>query len=767
MKKKEETTYLQSMFAELGITETDNTVKISVPKNSKRYQDHQKKTNEFTFFTSDEHDNIQINYFRPQSLGRYHYKKKDNKWAEPFIRTRLKTPIIDEKTKKPIKYLSPKESGLNPFFPPLLLNSYANDIAIETLFITEGEKKAFKACLHNIPTIGLTGYEGFYSTHEKGSIHEDILDFLQVCQVQNVVFLTDADTLTIKYSKENNLKQRPQNFFNAVKSFQASLEKTIENPNFELKNIYYQHIKTKYTDEAKGLDDLLVKYQGKEEQVKADMLELHFCSKYFDGFIITDGKLSKLHTHFGLNNENDFYKTYKDFIGNRPFRFGRRVYEWNGEEVKYLQHEDTDKYCRIGPDWYKEVHTLNKHNVKELELKKWKVGEIKRDYNKYPDFLDNIPKYDGFCSEPDFSPNYKREHNNLRNVYDPCMHIPQPGTFTNTINFLKHIFGGEATIDNPIEGDTFTVALDYLTLQFQNPKQMLPVPVLVSKEFGTGKSTFIKWLQAVYVGNTVLLNNEMFKMSFNSHYITKYIIAIDEGFMDVDKKAEKERLKQLVTADTAFLQYKGVDVNQFIYYGKIVMCSNDADNIMKMEDGEDRWFVIKVPVPKHKDPELEKKLNDEIPAWLHFLSNREVFHKKSDRFWFKKEHIITEQYRAIVQGTKNRSELILEEFMADLFLTFGLPTIKMNSETILERINRNIKYKIDTHELRKILEDKKGLTKQPRHRYQTPLFVDPRSNLISYDSRNDRPYILEASKWLTPEQLEEIKQLDTKPQLNH
>jgi len=757
---KEKNSYLAARFKELGVTEKDNTQKFIVPKKSKRYQEHQKKDHEFTFFNSDEQDNIQINYYRPQTLGRYHFHKKENKWPEPVIRTRLKTPITDQKTKKTIKYLSPKESGLNPFFPPLLINTYANDETIETLFITEGEFKAFKACLHNIPTIGLTGIEGFYSSYEKGVIHEDILDFLQVCQVQNVVFLTDADTLTIKYSKESNLKQRPFNFFNAVKSFQACLEKSVENPNFELKNIYYQHIKTKYTEEAKGLDDLLVKYAGKEEQIKADMLELHFCSKYFDGFIITDGKLSKLHAHFGLTNENDFYKLYKDFIGNRPFRFGRRVYEWNGEEVKYLQHEDTDKYCRIGPDWYKEVETRNKHGIKELNLEKWKVGEITRDYSKYPDFLENIPKYDGFCAEPDFSPNYKREHFNLRNVYDPCMHTIQEGSIENTVNFLKHIFGGEATLDNPIEGDTFTIALDYLTIQFQNPKQMLPVPVLVSSEFGTGKTTFLKWLQAVYVGNAIQLNNEMFRMNFNSHYITKYIIAIDESFMDVDKKAEKERLKQLVTADTAFLQYKGIDVKPIVFYGKIVMCSNDAETIMKMEDGEDRWFVIKVPVPKQKDPDLEKKMNDEIPAWLHFLSTRQVFHKKEDRFWFKKEHIITKQYKQIVQATKTRSELIIEEFLKDQFLIFGLDEIKMSADFMLDKVNKNIKYRIDLFELRKILEDKKGYVKEQRHRYKTPLFIDPNNNIISYSNENARPYTFLMKDWLTEAEQTEAKNLD-------
>ncbi len=142
------------------------------------------------------------------------------------------------------------------------------------------------------------------------------------------------------------------------------------------------------------------------------------------------------------------------------------------------------------------------------------------------------------------------------------------------------------------------------------------MPILVSPENNTGKSTFLKWLQILFGTNMVILGNEQFKMKFNAHYITKFIIAIDEGFLEVDKKAEKERLKQMVTADDVYLEYKGMNVEKVDYYGKLVMCSNDADRVMKIDDGESRWFVVRVPVLTEKDPDLKKKLAEEIPAWL-------------------------------------------------------------------------------------------------------------------------------------------------------
>jgi len=750
-------TYLSNRLTSIGIPAKAIKRTYTIPKGFDFQRGDKKTKNECVFFESDDKDNIKINYFNAITAGQpYRFRKKANKWEEHFVRTRFKEPSNGLP-----KYISPKESGLNPFFPPNIIDKYIKKTAIETLTITEGEIKAFKGDYHGWDIIGIPSIHGFYSQETKGKLHEDIQQLIIRCDVKYIVFLTDADTMVIEYAKDKDLSKRQASFFSAVKYFRESLESLINNPAVKLEQVYFSHIKTKYNDQAKGLDDLLVLEKGKENEVYEDLKQFQFAVKYFQGFIITDGKLTKVYGHFGLTKPEDFYHTYKSSIGSHEFRFRNRFYEWDGEHVKYLKHEDTDKYMRIGADWMKEISLRNKHEVIEKSLVTWKIGEIKRDYAKYPDFLDNVPKYDGFCSYPDFSPNYKRVHYDLYNIYSPCVHTPKEGSITTTEKFLKHIFGGEATLDNPITGDTFTVAIDYLTLMFTKPRQMLPVPILVSKEFGTGKSTFLKWLQSIYVGNTAILNNDLFKMPFNSHYITKYIIAIDESFLDVDKKAEKERLKQLVTADTAYLQNKGIDVKPFNYYAKIILCSNDEETVMKMEDGEDRWFVIKVPVPKEDDPDLEFKLEKEISAWLYYICNREIHHKKDKRFWFKKEHIVTEQYQKIVEGTKTRTEKILEEFISDLFLTFGVDQIEMNHSHILDKVNRQIKYKMDVNDLRKVFEEKRKMIKDPRRRFETPLYLNEDGSIV-FEKFNARPWVFDVQDWLDPKQMEEFKTLQNK-----
>jgi hypothetical protein len=297
---------------------------------------------------------------------------------------------------------------------------------------------------------------------------------------------------------------------------------------------------------------------------------------------------------------------------------------------------------------------------------------------------------------------------------------------------------------------------------------MLPVPILVSPENNTGKSTFLKWLQMLFGTNMCILGNEQFKMKFNGHYITKFIIAIDEGFLEVDKKAEKERLKQLVTADSAFLENKGMNVRRINYYGKVIICSNDADRVMKIEDGESRWFVVRVPVipPEKKDPDLELKLKAEAEAFIHFIYNRNIFHPRSDRLWFKSEWFITEQFKVIVETTKNRIDRVFEDWIREQFMLYRLPVLRYSMKYLTEVFNdpKTSKYKIDGIELKNYLVDRKGMTPDVPQRFSIPIGYDvpeEASSLppkIMYQSVLQRPYKFVAEEWIKPAEVEQWKQ---------
>src|SRR5690606_15455311 len=128
----------------------------------------------------------------------------------------------------------------------------------------------------------------------------------------------------------------------------------------------------------------------------------------------------------------------------------------------------------IGPDWVKVIVKKNKFGENEQEIVSWKISEIQRDYKKFPDFLDQILKYDDFCNEPNFNGEYRRTVEGCYNLVEPLRWQPKPGSIAATMGFIKHIFQGKGEVilndqgqverEESIIGDQFTVALDYLTI---------------------------------------------------------------------------------------------------------------------------------------------------------------------------------------------------------------------------------------------------------------------------------------------------------------
>lgn len=773
--------YLNQRLTQLGITDELNTF-------TRVWQVGPEKkdtTRSYKFFDADEEGNIQIHYFNLNGQP-YQYKKEGNKWPIDFVRKRLRVSIGKQ------KYHQEKGSGNHPFFNPGILNKYKQckeavnvdgtlPAPIETLYVVEGEFKSFKGWMAGLDIIGIPSIHGFYNGDIRGKMHEDIQELIITCGVKKIVLLMDADVLTLTWDENKDLHKRAASFYGSIKAFRESLQLLLDDEKTALELCYFMHINTKFCKEdAKGLDDLLCKFPAVQEEIINDIRELNYAKKYFMGFSILDQSKDvqgRIQNYLGLFNEQDFWKTYQDYIGLREFKFKRKRYIYDNEkkEVVYVRHEDTDKFMRIGPDWVKVITKINKWNEDYEEIVPWKISEIVRDYaKKYPGFIDDIQKYDDFINEPNFNGKYQRVIKGCFNLVEPLKWTPAPGSIASSVEFLKHIFGGHATIElndkgliekeNPITGDPFTVALDYLTILFKNPKHMLPVPILVSPENGTGKSTFLKWLQVLFGSNMCILGNDQFKMKFNMHYISKFIISIDEGFLEVDKKAEKERLKQLATADTAFLEGKGMNVRQINYYGKLIICSNDADRVMKIEDGESRWFVVKVPVATKKDPDLELKLKNEAAAWVHFLQNRSIHHPRVDRLWFKPEWFITDQYRIIVETTKNRIDRVFEDWIREQFMLYKYPVLRYSLKYLAEIFNdsKTSKYKLDAIEIKAYLE-KKGLTPKPTMRIKIPTGFDLPEPHQTYQPKVleteiiARPYEFEHGQWLLPEHLEDFK----------
>jgi len=175
---------------------------------------------------------------------------------------------------------------------------------------------------------------------------------------------------------------------------------------------------------------------------------------------------------------------------------------------------------------------------------------------------------------------------------------------------------------------------------------------------------------------------------------------------------------------------------------------------------------VRVPViPKEKkDPDLEVKMKQEAEAMMHFLYHRSIFHPREDRLWFNPDHFITDQFRIIVETTKNRVDRVFEDWIQEQFLLYKLPVLRFSQKFLTEVFNdpKNSKYKIDSIEMKAYLE-RKGLKPEVPQRIKVPLGFDMPSEgsllepRIVYREEMGRPYKFIAEDWLTAEQLPQLK----------
>ncbi|MCH3881710.1 primase-helicase family protein [Tenacibaculum aquimarinum] len=333
------------------------------------------------------------------------------------------------------------------------------------------------------------------------------------------------------------------------------------------------------------------------------------------------------------------------------------------------------EFIRVGTDYYKicNVPLLSGDFVKTLI--KWTKGEIITDNGK--DFLESIKKYDGFVTMPDHL-NYKKEINLFYNQYEEINHELKHGEFKKTEKFLKHIFGAQ-----------YELGLDYLSILWRQPIQILPILCLVSNSRNTGKTSFLNWLKLLFQGNMTINKNEDFRSRFNSDWASKLIIAIDEVLLD--RREDSERIKNLSTANSYKIESKGKDKVESNFFGKFILCSNNEENFIQIDSNEIRYWVIKVNSFKEEDVDMLKKLNREIPQFLYFLNTRKIKTERKTRMWFTKQQIHTPALDKVVKGNKTYLSQEIREILLDDFIKYEVDVLKYTATDLLEEFNKGFK----------------------------------------------------------------------------
>lgn len=640
MIKKSKQSYCDDRLLELEISDQDNSIMITHENG---------RTSPYKYFKSDDRDNIIISY--PSLYGTPIFYDNKGKQKE-FSRTRINPRNIINGA----KYLSPYKSGSFFFWPPPIIDAFRNKTPINTLIVTEGEFKAFKACKHGIPCVGIAGIHN-YKDKTTGDLHASFKELIESCRVKNIIYLLDADCISESYIKEcidagKDLHKRLHSFFIATKNFRELCKE------FD-RDVYFSQINPEFEGKAKGLDDLLLFCKGQEIEVKNDLEKLEKSRNYFTTVNISDSSVLRLQKYFFLNKDrkflpSSFYERFQGIIEEKEFLFNNLTYQYSNSRLNIINHPSAKVYIRVKTDYYRLGYTLTSKKEKVPQLIPWTIGAIRDDFGHIKDFTKMISKYVNFTNIPDNTSEYQRVIEECYNLYEPIKHISKQGSITSTEMFLRHLFG-----------DKYDLALDYLTILHKFPTQNLPIICLVSKTQNTGKTTYLKWLNMIYDYNAIILGNEDFAKEFNTHFASKLIIGIDESF--IDQKLLKEKIKRLATENRINLEAKGKDITTMDFHGKLILTSNNENNFIQMDEEDNRFFVVKVPEVEKEDPDLKEKLLSEIPAWLYFIENREIIYPKESRLWFDPKAYVTEALMKVVKGTKNRLEKAMKAWCEDVF----------------------------------------------------------------------------------------------------
>lgn len=659
--------YYITRLKELGVTEKD----CKTVLNYEVGNDCTEKTGEYQFIREgvkgidiyffDLHGNVI--YFDDKAKEFNRQCKTTN---TEYKITRLAEPNGD------MKYKFPSGVGETfPWIPPALVKKYKKREVIRTLYLTEGAFKAFKASLHDLDIVGLTSI-----THYKGKdgmIYKDIIRLIQDCKVENVVMLYDADCLNISHKDLvacEDISRRPNTFYNSMVSIYNLLLE------FDV-NIFFAHILNDIEGNPKGLDDLYVSMKGHEELVTNDLLSLSRINSFTYKLNLRTN-FKRLKSYFGLGNHITFFEKHKEEIKNNggSFVFYGSKYKLETDErtgeilPTLLFPSDLNKFFRVGDDYFELVDTPTPFGETEEKLTKRSITTIKDDFGK--DAIKHIKKYKAFVNIPN-NQNYQRIINNCYNTYNPILHEIQEGSWRFTQMFLEHIFG-----------DYYEIGLDYITILYRYPTEILPVLCLVSTERRTGKTTFLDWLCDIFGDNACVVGNEEFKSQFNGVFLTKLIMGLDETSL-ADNREITERIKWLSTTKKIPVQKKGVDFNIVDNFCHLIMCSNQESNFVFTEKEEVRYFVLKIPSLDGKEmTDLRKRLQQEIPAFLYYIQNRTITNPKKSRQWFDYELTRTKAFEALCENQKPRCQKILEQWINDTVTDFGLSELKMTKSALID-----------------------------------------------------------------------------------
>ena len=679
-----DTTFFDARMATLGVTPENNKILLTNPE----AEPPMTKVAEQEIFRCDSEGNITILYYDIEGNAIVNYTDAKNPKPVRYMTKRLREPKGD------MKYQMPAGLGTHPWFHPATVEAFKLGQKIETLVLTEGVFKAWRAGEEGLHVVGLSSI-----THYRGSdghIYRDIRRLIERCQVDNVVILWDGDCLNISQKdiqRREEATRRPFGFFQAAKQIRKLIlkinyEKPRSNP-----RIWFSYIKSEaFSEQPKGLDDILItaQAQDKQRQVANDLLRLDDKGPYFYRTEIT-ATTDVLYQHFALDDAEKFYQRHAHIIGENEFFFRSDLYHYSDKEnkLRMLQPAWAKSIFWVGDEFFEEVQMPSANpNFQKRQLVHRKKETLTARFGR--NFISYLKYYHGFVNVPAHF-NYERiietENKEFLNQYFPFPHVPEQGKWKEIEGFLKHIFG-EHEVHHPKTLQpipNWHLGLDYLQLLLCEPTQPLPILVLFSRENQTGKSTFGELCYRLLGDNVVFIGNSDLQSDFNEVYAGRLLAICEETLLE--RRRDAERVKNMSTATRMTINPKGQKQYTIDFFTKFQFYSNNP-RMVYVTRHDDRYWILKVKaIPKDQlDPGLKERMWQELPAFIHFLKDRAMATQMESRMWFNPDLLRTEIFMDTVRLNEPTAATDLREAIRDWFYDLGedCKTIELPLKNIIE-----------------------------------------------------------------------------------
>lgn len=667
------------------------------------------------------------------------------------------------------------DCGTFPWFPPLLMKAYQEGTKIPTLVLTEGYFKSFCGSLHGIDVVGL-GSITLFEEKRNAQLYPDIIRLIKKCEVENVVILYDGDALNIGKNAINELKQgNTPELTTRPRVFASSLDKTrkLIQKNFDKVGVYFAFVNSdNLQGNPKGLDDLLTSkyYSNITAEIVEELKDVSAPSIYFQKYNIRSN--NSVDRYFFINNVRSFYEHHAELIGESKFKYFGTIYKYDNvqkEPIKFGTYDIND-VVRIDGKFYLQTRIPSFKDMEgRITLKPICRQDIIDDYGS------NAPrelvkrKYIAFVNIPSHE-HFQQVVGNCWNKYSRLTYEPESdGSWEHIDMLLQHLFGNVEVPGGKTQS-FYDLILDYLTIMWKHPEHALPIVCLVSREGGTGKTTFLKLLEAMFEENAAVdLSDTELSAQFNTTTSGKLVIGIDETAVG-DNKRITETLKRIATSDTTYTEAKGQDKVKEDSFSKIVLCSNNETHFAHIKPDEERFMIIKVPVltqeQKKANPDIKKFLKDEVPAFVGFLNQRGIRRKCENRLWFNWSEYHTKAFDDLQEVQLPKNMRVIRDMVRPIFLEHHMTELLYD----VRFIEYELRDKFDKGtDVRKLLEEQWGLEKW-NHGARTskqikfwhidntgaihegPTSVDTSDNYQRYC----RPYVFPAKKFLNDEEYESL-----------